>query len=162
MRIETVIFKGQFPFYEKYKADLRDGTHSLKSEVRLAKFQKADISEDGKLFFTAFLQHPARKWLTAADPFGMARKINYERREERAFQAQMKNLTDDMRAIYGDVHLDTVGNLKEASDLYRFREHFPSNHWLIWQQAQKSHIYLHMHNALLYSEKKFTERNVFQ
>lgn len=64
--VAHVCLTGQFPFDEKDKHDLRNGTHSLKAEVRLAKLQKADISDDGKRFCTALLQHHARKRLTAA------------------------------------------------------------------------------------------------
>lgn len=56
---------------------------------------------------------------------GKVRKEKEERREERAFQAQMKYLTDSERAIDANVYLETMQDLKEAAGLSGFREHLP-------------------------------------
>lgn len=53
------------------------------------------------------------------------RKGNDESRELKAFQAQMKYLSDASRPIEANVYLETIEDLKGASGLSGFREHLP-------------------------------------
>lgn len=59
------------------------------------------------------------------DRMGKLRQETQEDRERKAFEAQMKYLSDDKRLIDGNVYLETIDDLKAASGLSGFREHLP-------------------------------------
>lgn len=57
--------------------------------------------------------------------FDQATKRTEDKREQRAFEAQMKFLSDANRPIDGNVYIETMADLKSAAGLSGFREHLP-------------------------------------
>lgn len=74
-----------------------------------------------------------------------ARKGNEEKKEAKAFAAQMKYLTDSERMIDGNVYLETIEDLKQATGLSGFREHLP------WVQNNPSLADMKREEAILHA-----------
>lgn len=90
---------------------------------------------------------------TVRSTISQAVKGSEEKREGKAFEAQMKYLTDQKRMVDANVYMETIGDLKKAVGLSGFREHLP------WVQNNPLLEDMKQEEAILGSLSEYDSRN---